>query len=270
MCLGGLVLGIRVLLLKPSRSPSFPHRSYHHFRTAHSSYQSTSSTPIIFRSTVSAVDATSYSFLPLSTTSAATGSQLFTMSSPASPVPTPASDKATQRTLSTAHYRVSQYYDGKAVRVQESRRRPHVIGYPKQSMSKDFLLFDTESKENTAIDSKSTNESSHSRRSPKSTSMQLRTRGETHVTRVKPCAPRAKAQAVIIHAPSPTRTQKSEALLLIQKTSMPTPPPTPKLGRLSTPELSDLDDAPFCDCCVQEPIVKYCASCGCSLFDTTV
>jgi hypothetical protein len=40
----------------------------------------------------------------------------------------------------------------------------------------------------------------------------------------------------------------------------PTPPPTPRLRRLSTPELSDLGDVPFCEC--DEVVLRrYCTSC---------
>lgn len=41
----------------------------------------------------------------------------------------------------------------------------------------------------------------------------------------------------------------------------PTPPPTPRLGRLPTPDLSDLEDAPFCGCDSKATIVRYCTSC---------
>jgi hypothetical protein len=40
----------------------------------------------------------------------------------------------------------------------------------------------------------------------------------------------------------------------------PTPPPTPRLGRLPTPEFSDLDEAPFCEC-DQAVMMRCCASC---------
>jgi hypothetical protein len=40
----------------------------------------------------------------------------------------------------------------------------------------------------------------------------------------------------------------------------PTPPPTPRLRRLPTPELSDLGDAPFCEC-DEVALIRYCNSC---------
>jgi hypothetical protein len=39
-----------------------------------------------------------------------------------------------------------------------------------------------------------------------------------------------------------------------------TPPPTPRLGRLPSPELSDLDEAPFCEC-DKIALRSYCNSC---------
>lgn len=40
------------------------------------------------------------------------------------------------------------------------------------------------------------------------------------------------------------------------------PPPTPKIGRLPTPDLEPLDDAPFCDCCAETGIRNFCTNCG--------
>lgn len=40
----------------------------------------------------------------------------------------------------------------------------------------------------------------------------------------------------------------------------PTPPPTPLLRRLPSPELSDLDEAPFCEC-DEAKVVPYCTLC---------
>jgi hypothetical protein len=40
-----------------------------------------------------------------------------------------------------------------------------------------------------------------------------------------------------------------------------TPPSTPRIRRLSTPELSGAEDTPFCDCNNQRKVVRCCASC---------
>jgi hypothetical protein len=40
-----------------------------------------------------------------------------------------------------------------------------------------------------------------------------------------------------------------------------TPPSTPRIRRLSTPELSGAEDTPFCDCNTQRKVVRCCKSC---------
>lgn len=44
-------------------------------------------------------------------------------------------------------------------------------------------------------------------------------------------------------------------------TEVSTPPSTPRPRRLSTPELSDIEDRPFCYCDSQKNVVMYCTSC---------
>lgn len=40
------------------------------------------------------------------------------------------------------------------------------------------------------------------------------------------------------------------------------PPPTPRIGRLPTPDIELLDDTPYCDCCAKGGIRKFCTNCG--------
>ncbi|KAH7075594.1 hypothetical protein BKA63DRAFT_301639 [Paraphoma chrysanthemicola] len=40
-----------------------------------------------------------------------------------------------------------------------------------------------------------------------------------------------------------------------------TPPPTPRLGRLPTPDIPDLEDRLFCECDSRANIVTYCTTC---------
>lgn len=40
-----------------------------------------------------------------------------------------------------------------------------------------------------------------------------------------------------------------------------TPPPTPSIKRLSTPDLSDTEDRPFCGCSTHKNVMRDCASC---------
>jgi hypothetical protein len=44
-------------------------------------------------------------------------------------------------------------------------------------------------------------------------------------------------------------------------TEVSTPPSTPRIRRLSTPELSGAEDTPFCDCNNQREVVRCCTSC---------
>jgi hypothetical protein len=44
-------------------------------------------------------------------------------------------------------------------------------------------------------------------------------------------------------------------------TEVSTPPSTPRIRRLSTPELSGAEDTPFCDCNNQRKVVRCCTSC---------
>jgi hypothetical protein len=59
-------------------------------------------------------------------------------------------------------------------------------------------------------------------------------------------------------------SSKSCAVKVGQATSKrwvePTPPPTPRLGRLPSPELPDLDEAPFCEC-DKAALMTYCMTC---------
>jgi hypothetical protein len=68
-------------------------------------------------------------------------------------------------------------------------------------------------------------------------------------------------KVIIVPAASRSYTPKSEQQASAsQKWVEPTPPPTPRLGRLPTPELSNLDEAPFCEC-DQTVVVRFCELC---------
>jgi hypothetical protein len=73
---------------------------------------------------------------------------------------------------------------------------------------------------------------------------------------------RSKAKVVIIvGTPRPATTKSYDNVTFSQKHEEFTPPPTPRLRRLLTPDLSDLDEAPFCDCGFEASVVKYCTRC---------
>lgn len=82
----------------------------------------------------------------------------------------------------------------------------------------------------------------------------------SHVPKVSTTPPRP-AKPVIIHTPTSGRNDQHS---YFGNTNIDTPPPTPKLRRLSTPDLPDLVGAPFCDCLMERPISKmHCATCRC-------
>lgn len=73
-------------------------------------------------------------------------------------------------------------------------------------------------------------------------------------------SPKYPKKVVIIPASSkPVNPKPRLERSTLQRWAEPTPPPTPRMGRLPSPELSDLE-APFCEC--DEAIMpRYCASC---------
>jgi hypothetical protein len=56
--------------------------------------------------------------------------------------------------------------------------------------------------------------------------------------------------------PCAVKSEKSTSKRWVE----PTPPPTPLLGRLPSPDLPDLVEAPFCDC-DEAALVTYCMAC---------
>jgi hypothetical protein len=77
---------------------------------------------------------------------------------------------------------------------------------------------------------------------------------------------KSNAKPVLVQAnTTKVRKSKTKAYPVPISSTLPTPPPTPRMGRLETPDLSDLEDTPFCDCCEDLKPVKSCPSCGIEL-----
>ncbi|KAF2829770.1 hypothetical protein CC86DRAFT_174687 [Ophiobolus disseminans] len=71
---------------------------------------------------------------------------------------------------------------------------------------------------------------------------------------------KAQSSAIVVIATSkPVVTSIREKIQAPSAWARSSPPPTPRLGRLETPELSDLDEAPFCNCGMASN--TYCKSC---------
>lgn len=96
----------------------------------------------------------------------------------------------------------------------------------------------------------------------------LRARSDTvqapHVTFVKQSrSSPSKPKAVIIVDQSTRNLSRTTQVQISPRSRFEfTPPPSPRLGRLETPELSDLEDTPFCECGADAHIVKRCTRCG--------
>ncbi|CAN9433972.1 unnamed protein product [Alternaria sp. RS040] len=160
----------------------------------------------------------------------------------------------------THEYRQTTYHDGSNVQIAESRRRrwadwkvePPVQGYT------DFVLYpkaDEDSYPQSSFEHVSSQPHPAPRRKVAERSSEL------HVTSAKRSS-KVRSKSVILHA----EAKSSEGLPLKTKAAMnssagPTPPPTPRLSRLSTPEFDDMDEAPFCGCGVEAHVVKRCTKC---------
>ncbi|ORY11616.1 hypothetical protein BCR34DRAFT_317995 [Clohesyomyces aquaticus] len=170
----------------------------------------------------------------------------------------------------TAHYRQALVLDGKVVRVHEYRRRPHLVSQmgspsshrPDQTSTSSNDRMESKSRD---VKSREARKSPSSRRGGVDPAKHVTMSAPVHVQPNRSTQPnRPKQRAVILQKNKPSLVAESEVI----QSSTPlvlTPPPTPKIGRLPTPELPDLDERPFCDCCVEAHVAKYCASCRCKL-----
>jgi hypothetical protein len=166
----------------------------------------------------------------------------------------------------SSKYRTVEYHDGDVRRIHESRRHLHVTGLANPSISirhgrslgvhvgplrTDISVSNVDKTCNTRS-TRSVNESQKGE-------LGLR----AHVTSVAHPSPRARA--IIFQSPKPLRPKEKTTDPLFESSGLPTPPPTPRIVRLATPELNDVDEVRFCDCCIEAHLVKYCASCGSGL-----
>ncbi|KAF1949196.1 hypothetical protein CC80DRAFT_278443 [Byssothecium circinans] len=164
--------------------------------------------------------------------------------------------QASPKQLST--YRQVDYYDGKSVRTIECRRGP-----PQQrTVSSDTLTIVSTTprmrQTNYALTPSTTRSSdvrpdASVRPSPR----------PVHVTSAyRTRAFRPQTKAIIIQTTTPVDPAKASIISKMGSGYVSTPPPTPKIRRLPTPDLDELDERPFCNCCIDAHAVKYCASCG--------
>jgi len=192
-------------------------------------------------------------------------SRLFTMSS-SSATTSLMSATSLSRPISTSKYRIAEYHDGNVLRIHESRRHSHVTGLANPSTpTRHARSLEVQASHLT------TEIPSSSMRSPHDTpntrianrSRERELRLSKHMISISHPSPRANA--IVFQSPIPLRPKTKAYNPLVESSGMPTPPSTPKIGRLATPELEDLNEVPFCDCCVHAHLIKYCASCGSGL-----
>lgn len=190
---------------------------------------------------------------------------LFTMSSsPSFPYPLPVMQRSYERSPSV--YRQTNYFHGKDVQTIECRRRSAVTlvtqdssvqsGTETSSTSRIFRTIEISPPASRRCSSRASecdSDVSSRRHSPVRKNVR-------HVT--PRLSQRSKAQVVITqdhfadsHEQAPSHQSLDVGLV--------TPPPTPKMDRLATPELCDFDERPFCDCCAEVQVMKFCAGCGC-------
>jgi hypothetical protein len=172
-------------------------------------------------------------------------------------VPTPSTTPSASRieqSNSSPTYRQVNYYDGIKVCIAESRRHSHVI---QSGTTSSTLVPALEPSGPQTVLGKGYDSSQATL--VRDTSSARGPRPTSHVTSK---SRRAKAETVIVQAPIPVKLNGSRIIPQVDIKDLPTPPPTPKIRRLPTPDLEDLEDSPFCHCCIEESFFKYCTSCG--------
>ncbi|KAH7561865.1 hypothetical protein BM1_02969 [Bipolaris maydis] len=159
----------------------------------------------------------------------------------------------------TCRYRQTIYHDKAGVQIAESRRRAagaRKVDLPTQTYT-DFVLYPTDS-----IEPSSRSHSYDSSRCSASKFRERESYSTPHVTSAKHSSKARQKPAIIQRALEPRRILSGDEKRQIYLPEESTPPPTPRSTRLSTPELPDLKEVPFCDCGVGGHIVKYCKTCN--------
>lgn len=158
---------------------------------------------------------------------------------------------------SGSKYRKVEYNDGEVVRIQETRRRqPSKEPVPNLNSDSQTRHIENAQHPDAKVPAllKGQGDCYSSKRTP------AQSNENRHVTA------KSNAKPVLVQAnTTKVRNSRTKANPVLATPMLPTPPPTPRMGRLETPELTDLEDSPFCDCCEDLKQVKYCASCGVKL-----
>jgi hypothetical protein len=243
-----------------------PHLSIPHHTTPHHTIPSNTVQPFLGQST-SCLD-----YNPSWTFYCASLLLLLLLVMSPSPLPPEKSKTAKEPVLSVdvKGYREVVYHDGRGYFTADSRRRSRAVSWveststPHHSFSKD--LSDLSSRSSGTSDT-SMGGCSPSLDASQTTAPPL---GGRHVTCTKR-APKSRRK-IIVEQKVPGEASKnilglSRCCKTLQEPSryyraeIPTPPPTPRIKRLPTPELLDVEGRPFCDCSTQKYLVKHRMTC---------
>jgi len=157
-------------------------------------------------------------------------------------------------------YRQTMYRDGAGLQIAESRRHSGVVrkvGSSTQAYS-DFVLFPTD---NISLSLRGfSGEALHQHPAPRRGTADPVS--ELHVTSAKHLAKARPKPVIVQQASKLSRALSDRTKTSFQASSDLKCPSTPRSARLSTPELSDLDEALLCDCDVAGHIVKCYIACG--------
>lgn len=199
---------------------------------------------------------------------------LLTMSPSSLPPMKPESSKQSNASVGTKEYRETVYHDGQGRFIVNSRYFSEVASWVKATEKAM-----TESGPHIPRSPRSPDHSEVAPRARATVPVASQTANTTqtaaplarnrHVTIVKRVA-KSRTKIVVerqkpgdaLKTPGPSRYHENLQYPLQQDwVEVSTPPPTPSIRRLSTPELSDTEDRPFCDCSTQKHVVRYCSSC---------
>ncbi|OCL13202.1 hypothetical protein AOQ84DRAFT_120411 [Glonium stellatum] len=176
---------------------------------------------------------------------------------------------ATQCRQSTPamEYRRSEHTNGNVVRVQESRRHTQpsaasgLSSSARRPAASTSVVPSIQSREGWRMPSNAV-------LVPNFKDRPAAAAAEVHVTRLVGKTRNLRRKPAVIQNFSDA-FPKGESALFSNKSfrqhDLPSPPPTPRFQRLATPDLPQLEEARFCDCCADSRAVKFCSSCGCSL-----
>jgi len=171
---------------------------------------------------------------------------------------TPASPRALKPVREPPSYRQTEYYDGRDRCIVESRRHssmacPTMLACPPKVFEPPPY----------ALRTGAASEQSENLRqlfSPGSSRLSAGSRAMVHVTMK---SPEPYKEAVVLEKGVQKKSKKAQESPIFFESDVTNPPPTPRINRLATPELDELDERPFCACCTRAHMMKYCTSCGC-------